>query len=187
VPSFKDQHGFSGFCIAPTAIIKGLFMTVDLDIINVPGATGDVSSNHANKFKYALDHIQDSKYNFGFVHIKAIDDLGHDKDLPHRISLIEKLDKEIGELIVSLQSAYPALTFVITGDHTTHIHSGDHSFEPVPLAICDISSMHSPLLSDSVTSFDEISCAEGGLGRFPGSEVMKLIRRFSDKIESLKH
>lgn len=162
-------------------------MTLDMDIITVPGTTGDVTSNHANKFKAGIDQIQQDTYNFGFIHIKAIDDLGHDKDLPHRLILIEKLDREIGEMVETLQTAYPNITLVLTGDHTTHIHSGDHSFEPVPFVICDISSMNSPILQDEVTQFDEISCADGALGRFPGSEVMKLIRRFSEKIESLKH
>jgi len=33
-------------------------------------------------------------------------------------------------------------------------------------------------LGDGVTSFDELSAARGGLGRFPGSQVMGLIKQF---------
>ena len=31
---------------------------------------------------------------------------------------------------------------------------------------------------DAVRSFDELSAARGSLGRFPGSEVMTLIKQF---------
>ena len=32
---------------------------------------------------------------------------------------------------------------------------------------------------DAVRSFDEVSAARGGLGRFPGSGVMTLIKQFA--------
>jgi 2,3-bisphosphoglycerate-independent phosphoglycerate mutase len=35
--------------IAPTAIIKGLGMSIDIDIIDVEGATGDYHTNFTNK------------------------------------------------------------------------------------------------------------------------------------------
>ena len=35
--------------IAPTAIIKGLAMSIDIDIIDVEGATGDYNTNFINK------------------------------------------------------------------------------------------------------------------------------------------
>lgn len=36
---------------------------------------------------------------------------------------------------------------------------------------------------DPVRSFDELSAARGALGRFPGSEVMRLIKRFTGRPE----
>jgi len=41
--------------------------------------TGFYDSNLEGKMLYAAEII--NEYDFGFVHIKAVDDAGHDKDL----------------------------------------------------------------------------------------------------------
>ena len=43
-----------------------------------------------------------AKYDFGFVHIKAVDDAGHDKSLSHKVEQLEKSDKAIGTLLDSV-------------------------------------------------------------------------------------
>jgi 2,3-bisphosphoglycerate-independent phosphoglycerate mutase len=40
---------------------------------------------------------------------------------------------------------------------------------------------------DAVRSFDEVSAARGSLGRFPGSEVMTLIKQFAGVAVSDAH
>ena len=83
---------------------------------------------------------------------------------------------------------------MLTGDHTTPITTGDHTFEPVCFAITSFSALLNDLgeldketgqkreevikLKDSVQQFSEIDAAGGGLGRFPGSEVMTIIKSF---------
>lgn len=79
-PSFEEMHGMKAFMIAPTAIIKGIGMHIDLDIFDVEGATGWYDSNYHNKFESAENLLRKEGYDFGFVHIKAIDDAGHDKN-----------------------------------------------------------------------------------------------------------
>jgi 2,3-bisphosphoglycerate-independent phosphoglycerate mutase len=66
--------------IAPTAIIRGIGMTIGIDIFDVEGATGYYDSNFSNKMATAVELITSDKYDFGFVHIKAVDDAGHDKN-----------------------------------------------------------------------------------------------------------
>lgn len=78
--TFEEMHGLKGFMIAPTAIIKGIGMHLELDIFDVEGATGWYDSNYDNKFTSAENLFKNKGYDFGFVHIKAIDDAGHDKD-----------------------------------------------------------------------------------------------------------
>lgn len=72
--------------VAPTAIIRGVGLTVGMDIQGdkeVPGMTGFYDSNIEGKMTFAAKKIDD--YDFGFVHIKAVDDAGHDKDLNIKI------------------------------------------------------------------------------------------------------
>lgn len=78
-PTFEEMHGLKPFMIAPTAIIKGIGMHMDIDIFDVEGATGWYDSNYENKLESA-ENILKNGYDFGFVHIKGVDDAGHDKD-----------------------------------------------------------------------------------------------------------
>lgn len=82
------MHGLRAFMIAPTAIIKGIGMHIDFDIFDVEGATGSYDSNYHNKFESAENIVKSEDYDFGFVHIKAIDDAGHDKDANLKVRLI---------------------------------------------------------------------------------------------------
>ena len=74
----------------------------------------------------------------------------------------------------------------VTGDHSTPVLHGDHSFEAVPFTICAIGALpdheggdpKDGCLVDQVQNFNEIEASGGILGRFPGSEVMEIIKRF---------
>jgi 2,3-bisphosphoglycerate-independent phosphoglycerate mutase len=67
--------------IAPTAIIQGTGVTFNIPIVDVPETTGYYNSNLNNKVKYAIDNITKPEFDFGFVHIKGVDDAGHDRNL----------------------------------------------------------------------------------------------------------
>lgn len=72
--------------VAPTAIIRGVGLTMGMDLQGdkeVPGMTGYYDSNIEGKMTFAAEKIND--YDFGFVHVKAVDDAGHDKNLQMKI------------------------------------------------------------------------------------------------------
>jgi 2,3-bisphosphoglycerate-independent phosphoglycerate mutase len=95
VPSIEEVHGLKSFLIAPTCIIAGIGMTVGMDLLNVPGATGDYHTNFNAKAKACLENITSDKYDFGFCHLKAVDDAGHDKDPDKKVWVL----KSLGELL----------------------------------------------------------------------------------------
>lgn len=107
----------------------------------------------------------------------------------------------------------------VTGDHSTPVEYGDHSFESVPFTMCrlkdfvgaigestirktsldpfPIPSVKSgedllndldtketrdkccqPCSGDSVYELNEVAAARGCLGRFPGGEMMGIIKKF---------
>lgn len=78
--------------IAPTAIIRGTGFTFGMDILEVEDTTGYYNSNLNNKALKTIEAIQSPKYDFGFVHIKAVDDAGHDKNLIFKVRQLQKLD-----------------------------------------------------------------------------------------------
>lgn len=161
VPPFENIHGLWPCMVAPTKIIAGLGLSLGIDILECPGATGDYrtlltskasaiakalsapSNSCPNVFVPGEDEHKPGRpdgYDFGFLHIKAIDDAGHDKASVFKAKGLEAVDKAIGQLAKLLWQAESAGDFqyyiCVTGDHSTPVEYGDHSFEPVPFAVC---------------------------------------------------
>lgn len=86
VPSFEEVHNMKAFMIAPTCIIAGIGMSLGIDLVHAPGGTGDYHTNLISKAEIALQKFeQNDEYEFGFIHIKAVDDAGHDKDVSKKV------------------------------------------------------------------------------------------------------
>lgn len=75
-------------------------MTAGMEIINVPGATGDYHTNFQAKADAAVREM--ATHDFGFVHIKAVDDAGHDRNVPLKVEFLEKIDVMLGDLVQRL-------------------------------------------------------------------------------------
>ncbi|XP_061362088.1 uncharacterized protein LOC133305861 isoform X2 [Gastrolobium bilobum] len=242
VTPFINKHGLWSCMVAPTKIIAGLGLSLGIDILEAPGATGDyrtLLTSKASAIAKALSApLQSSPrvfvpgedehkagrsdgYDFGFLHIKAIDDAGHDKASILKVKALEAVDTAVGQLARLLWEAESTGNFqfflCVTGDHSTPVEYGDHSFEPVPFAMCRLkdfvgsigesiisttslepfpipSVMHGEDLTvdldteerrdkcsqsysgDSVYELNELAAAKGCLGRFPGGEMMGIIK-----------
>ncbi|KAI3743471.1 hypothetical protein L1987_61181 [Smallanthus sonchifolius] len=119
VPAFEKNHGLRPCMVAPTKIIAGLGLSLGIDILEASGATGDyrtLLTSKATTIAKALsapmrtcpnvfvpgedEHkpgVSDG-YDFGFLHIKAIDEAGHDKASVFKVKGLEAVDKAIGQL-----------------------------------------------------------------------------------------
>ena len=175
VEPFKERHGLSAFMVAPTAIIRGVGLTCGMEILGdkeVPGMTGYYDSNLEGKMLFAVD--ASANYDFGFVHIKAVDDAGHDRDFDMKVKQLEKTDQALGKMLEKFRQQGRDALVCITGDHTTPVRYGDHSHEPVPICI---GSVMGKVRRDA--HFDELQCASGRLGRFSGSEIIGVLKKLS--------
>jgi 2,3-diphosphopglycerate-independent phosphoglycerate mutase len=144
VPTFIDLHGIKPFMIAPTCLIRGLGASLEMDIIDVPGGTGDYFTDLSAKAAYALRAFADKEkaYDLGFVHVKAVDDAGHDRSLPRKFEFLRKFDDMTLQLVRGLaaleQQTGDRVVVCVTGDHSTPVDYGDHSAEPVPFSIAAV-------------------------------------------------
>jgi len=204
-PTFYQRHQLKPFLIAPTCIIAGLAMSLGFDIVKAPGATGDYHTNLQSKGKTLVDTFlkEGSDYTFGFIHVKAVDDAGHDRNVGLKVHFLEEIDRMVGSIITQLTAAETTssqpteFTILVTGDHSTPVLTGDHSYEPVPFAISKVRNAKALLeirknsqslehrgksatleWADSVQCFDEIAAARGLLGRFCGSQVMVIAKNY---------
>ena len=74
-----------------------------------------------------------------FLHVKAVDDAGHDRHAGLRVRWLERVDRMVRQCLRGLHAHAPhKYVVVINGDHSTPVVLGDHSHEPVPFAVAEV-------------------------------------------------
>ncbi|KAL6180482.1 hypothetical protein ACLB2K_047145 [Fragaria x ananassa] len=140
VSPFAKKHGLWPCMVAPTKIIAGLGLSLGIDILEAPGATGDYRTlltskataiakalsaplqSCPNVFVPGEDEHKPGRsdgYDFGFLHIKAIDDAGHDKAT---IFKCYRCGNGYGCFSCSISKDNVSLT----KETRESVHSGDH-------------------------------------------------------------
>ncbi len=170
-PSFTERFGIDAACVAGGALYKGIARYVGMDVVLVPGATGDRNTDLRAKARAAVKALQD--YDAVFMHVKACDSAGHDGDFMGKKRMIERIDAEAVPIL-----AKSGACLVITGDHSTPCCRKAHSGHEVPIMVCGNGEP-----TDRVSRFDEISCAEGGLGHIKGKDIVYLILNLIEKAQ----
>ena len=169
VPSFYERYGLNAACIAGGALYRGVARLLGMDVILVPGATGDKNTDVEAKAKAAAKALKD--YDMVFMHVKACDSFGHDGDFEGKKGMVEKIDKALPILEAT------GACIVITADHSTPCSLKAHSGHEVPILV------YRGERYDDVKRFDEISCAKGGLGHVRGKDIIPLILNITGRAE----
>ncbi|MDK2849861.1 MAG: 2,3-bisphosphoglycerate-independent phosphoglycerate mutase [Candidatus Woesearchaeota archaeon] len=126
--SIFDKTSARFSCVAGGALYKGVAKFVGMNVLEVPGATGDKFTNLKAKLEAAIKAKENS--DVVFLHIKATDSFGHDGDFLGKKRFIEKVDREV---IPGLMRNFDVV--VVTGDHSTPCVRKEHSGDQVPLLV----------------------------------------------------
>ena len=155
LPTMGEIYKLKPAAIASYPMYRGLAKLVGMEVLKTGTTTEDefatLKQNYAN-------------YDFFFLHIKGTDSAGEDGDFDRKVRVIEEVDNALP----SLTSLEPDV-IVVTGDHSTPALLKGHSWHPVPILL--YSKWCRP---DKVNEFSESACLSGGLGRFPGTQIMPL-------------
>jgi 2,3-bisphosphoglycerate-independent phosphoglycerate mutase len=157
LPKFRDVYKLRAACTAVYPMYKGVSQLVGMDVQKFEG------DRPADEFGHVKRIWND--YDFFFIHIKPTDSRGEDGDFPGKVKVIEGVDAALPHLM----ELKPDVV-IITGDHSTPAKLTAHSWHPVPLLLW-APATHMP---DLANEFGERACANGGLGRFPATDVMPL-------------
>ncbi len=171
LPAFEEKLGMKGACVAGIPLITGICGLVGMDIVVHPGATGRVDTDYNGKMKKAVEALD--SHDFVLLNIKATDIAGHDGDPLLKREVLEMIDRAASPLKEILGGTLVA----VTGDHSTPCATGEHSGDPVPLAIAT-----EGIRRDHVKMFDEVSASLGAL-RVSGSDLMSYLKSLSDRSE----
>ncbi len=173
IAPLTELYGVKGGCVSVVPTVRGACLSAGFDLHDAPRGTGGVDTDTIAKAETAERILPN--YDFVFVHVKGTDVASHDGNPELKIDVIEKIDALVGHLLenVDLSETYIA----VTADHTTSIMKQDHTGDPVPVAI------NGPdVRSDTVTSYSERTCAEGGIGRIRGKDLMPLLLNLQGKV-----
>ncbi len=162
--SMEEKFGLKSAAVVGVMLVKGVCRAVGMNMIEVKGATGGVDTDMMAKAKAAISALKD--HDFVLLHVKACDVFGHDGDALGKVKTIERLD----EMLALLREKLTNTCIAITADHSTPVSIGNHSADPVPLAIAG-----EGVRVDEVNRYDEISLARGGLGRIGGKDLMPVM------------
>lgn len=171
MPTVEQVYGVRGSCVAATAIVKGVATSLGLDVINVPGATGNSETSIKGKLDFALRSLETR--DFALVNIKATDNYSHDGDFKGKTEMIEKIDSKINVLSKNVDKD---LVVAILGDHTTPVSLKAHCGDPVPILIKGPTTR-----VDNSRVFDERNCMHGGLGRICGKDLLPILMNLAGK------
>jgi 2,3-bisphosphoglycerate-independent phosphoglycerate mutase len=172
IKSLSQIYDISAVCIGATPLIRGVCKTAGMKLIDVKGATGTPQTDFMAKAKATVQALKTN--DFVLLHVKATDVASHDGNIKQKIELIEKIDSMLGYVLnnVDLSSTYLA----VTADHTTSSVTRNHEGDPVPIAITG------PYVRrDDVEEYDERTCANGGLNRIRGMDLMPTLMNLIGK------
>lgn len=157
-----------GAVITAVDLIRGIGHYAGLRCIDVEGATGLYNTNYEGKAKAAIEALETD--DFVYLHIEASDEAGHEGDVALKLKTIEYLDsRAVGPIYEAVKDWDEPVAFAVLPDHPTPCELRTHTNEPVPFLI-----YYPGIEPDSVQTYDEVSCREGGYGFMEKDEFMNL-------------
>lgn len=131
--SFGSKYGLKGAMISATDLLRGIAVGAGMDVINVEGATGTLTTNFMGKAEACVNALKDHDY--VYVHFEAPDECGHQGDAQGKILSIEKIDEVVGYVRKKLDESGEEYCMAILPDHFTPLITRTHLGEPVPFIV----------------------------------------------------
>lgn len=130
--TYEERFHISGAVVSAVDLIKGIGYCAGLDVIDVPGATGNVHTNFDGKAQAAIKAMQDGA-DFVYVHLEAADEAGHRHEVENKVKAIELIDEKIvAPIVKALEETHTAFNMLIMPDHPTPLAIKTHTSDPIP-------------------------------------------------------
>jgi 2,3-bisphosphoglycerate-independent phosphoglycerate mutase len=131
IPAFKEAYGLNAAVISGVDIVRGLARMTGIEVLDIPGVTGDLNNDYAAQAMGTLEALV--RYGMVVVHVEATDEAAHAGLVKDKIEAIQKADKEIVGRLRSWDK--DALRVLILPDHATPIEIQTHVSDPVPFIL----------------------------------------------------
>jgi 2,3-bisphosphoglycerate-independent phosphoglycerate mutase len=131
MPAFKEVYGLDAAVASGVDIVRGLARMTGVEVIDIPGVTGDMDNDYIAQANGALEALV--RYDIVVIHVEATDEAAHAGLIKDKIEAIQKVDKEIVSRLRSRDK--DALRVLILPDHATPIETQTHVGDPVPFIL----------------------------------------------------
>lgn len=149
--NFYHMHNVKGAVISAVDLVKGLGICAGMEVPNIPGATGNISTNFEGKADAAIEFYKNGG-DFVYLHVEAPDECGHRHEIQNKVKAIEYLDERILVRIWKyFQESGEQYKILILPDHPTPLSIMTHTHDPVPYMIFD-GSVNKKINPDAVYS-----------------------------------
>ncbi len=169
LPDFYETYGKRGAVISAVDLVRGIGYLAGMQVIDVPGVTGNIDTNFAGKAEAAVRALCEDGCDFVYVHMEAPDECGHRGEAENKVKAIELIDRFVVQYIkTALEEKGEDFRMLVLPDHPTPLCTKTHARDPVPCLLYD--SRHS---EGGKTEFTEKSAA-GGEVLDPGYRLMDM-------------
>lgn len=130
--SYQARFGIRGAVISAVDLVKGIGRCAELEVIDVPGATGTVHTNFEGKAKAAISALENGA-DFVYVHLEGADEAGHRHEIENKVKSIEYIDSKIAAPILNyLEESGEPYHVLVMPDHPTPLDIRTHTADPIP-------------------------------------------------------
>lgn len=167
---FYAKNSVKGAVISAVDLVKGLGICAHMDIISVPGATGNIDTNFEGKADAAISYFKNGG-DFVYLHVEAPDECGHRHEILNKVKAIESIDEKIlGRILTWFRASGEEFKIMVLPDHPTPLSLMTHTHDPVPYMI--YSSRTETPLHDTL-SYNEMDAAKTELYVADGYTLMQ--------------
>jgi 2,3-bisphosphoglycerate-independent phosphoglycerate mutase len=163
MPSFGDRYGKRAGLVTAVDLVRGLGVLTDIEVVDLPTATGWFDTDYEGKRDTALRALADGADVF-IIHVEATDEAGHAGNVAEKVKALENWDRRILAGLIEGLDAQGPWRLLLLPDHATPLHLKTHTSDPVPY-----------LLVDSTTTGPGGTYTEAGVADravVPGHELM---------------
>ncbi len=136
--NFTEKTGKKGAMISAVDLLKGIAVGAGMEVIHVPGANGSLHTNYEGKAQAAVKAVLEDGCDFAYIHVEAPDEMGHQGNIGHKVTSIERIDAQVVKTVKEgLDAAGESYRMLILPDHPTPIRCRTHTSDPVPFILYD--------------------------------------------------
>jgi 2,3-bisphosphoglycerate-independent phosphoglycerate mutase len=164
MPRFSELHGLSGAVVGAVDLVRGIGRYAGLEVVDVPGATGDLDTDYGAKARAAVEAL--ARHDLVWVHVEAPDEAAHMGSLSEKLRAIARIDAEV---LAPVLAARDDLAVLVVPDHHTPVRTRTHAGGPVPFVMAP-----PPAGGTSAAAFSEVDAAAAGPVVASGAALMGL-------------